>query len=73
MNALAKNSKLSPAMRKVLENLAAGRSATFGFPGGRSMSGGLSGTFVALHRRGFISINRGHITEAGLRALGEKP
>jgi len=38
--------KLTPSMRKVLENLVAGRKATCGFPGGRSVYGGLSGTFA---------------------------
>ncbi len=60
---------LTPSMRKVLENLVAGRKATCGFPGGRSVSRGLSGTFVALHRRGFLTPGTGEVTEAGRHAL----
>lgn len=61
--------KLSPSMRRVLENVLAGRRPTAGFPGGRSVSGGLSGTFVALHRRGLLALG-GEITAAGRLALG---
>ncbi|WP_054310005.1 hypothetical protein [Mesorhizobium sp. 1M-11] len=64
--------KLSPAMRKVLENLIAGRRPNHGFPGGRSVSGDLSGTYVALFRRRFIDPNTGKVTEAGRSALGDR-
>lgn len=60
--------KLTPSMRKVLENLNAGRRANDGFPGGRSVAGGLSGTMVALCRRGLIDLHY-HITDAGRAAL----
>ncbi|CAH1665452.1 conserved hypothetical protein [Hyphomicrobiales bacterium] len=59
--------RLSNTMLKVLRNIGAGRSATDGFPGGRSMSGGLSGTFVALYRRGLIRDEK--LTDAGREAL----
>lgn len=59
---------LTPTMRRVLENLAAGRRASFGLPGGRSFSGGFSGTMTALHRRGYIAAD-GRITDAGREAL----
>lgn len=61
--------KLTPSMRKVLENLSAGRRADDGFAGGRSTAGGLSGTMVGLGRRGFIDQHRA-ITDAGRAALG---
>jgi hypothetical protein len=59
--------KPTPAQRRVLENLIAGRRATFGFAPGRSMAGGLSGTFVALNRKGWTK--EGQITEAGRAAV----
>lgn len=68
---MAKAPRLSPAMRKVLENIKAGRDATHGFPGGRSTAGGLSGTFVALHRRRYLDRD-GNITAAGEVALQGK-
>lgn len=52
---MAKAYKPTPAMRRVIENLLAGRPATYGFAGGRSTSGGLTGTFAALYQRGFIA------------------
>ncbi len=66
--------KLSPAQRKVLENLAAGKD-----PGDhlRTMSdhGGFRGTMASLRRRAWVDVNG--ITDAGRAALqttgGGKP
>lgn len=63
--------KPTPTMLHVLANLVAGRPSTYGLPGGRSMSGGLSGTFVGMHRRGLLD-KRGNITDAGRAALAVK-
>ncbi|AMS41232.1 hypothetical protein AA2016_2304 [Aminobacter aminovorans] len=60
--------KLTPSMIAVLENLSAGRDAHDGFPGGRSASGGFSGTIWGLRRRGYIDL-RHNITDAGRAAL----
>lgn len=67
---LPQQKKPTPTQLHMLENLAAGREATHGFPGGRSMSGGLSGTLVSLHRRGWIE--GGKITDAGRAALRQE-
>jgi len=66
--------RLSPAQRKVLQNIAAGRAADFGFKPGRSTAGGLSGTFVALFRKGLLepgAPHPGRITEAGRAAMAK--
>lgn len=62
--------RLSITQRKVLENLVAGRRETAGFPGGRSMSGGLSGTFASLRCRNLIGAD-GQISDAGRAALAK--
>lgn len=59
--------KLTDAQRRVLENLAADRRPGFGFKEGRSTAGGLSGTFVALHKKGLIRDSK--ITAAGRLAI----
>lgn len=51
---MTKKPRITPSMRRVLENLAAGRTPTYGFASGRSTAGGLTGTFVALYSRGLI-------------------
>lgn len=56
----------SPAQRRVLENLAAGRASDFHCRT-RSDHGGLVGTILSLRKRGWID-HQGEITEAG-RAL----
>lgn len=62
--------KLTEAQRRVLQNLTAGRDATYGFAFGRSTSGGLVGTFASLRRRGLITLEYpAAITEAGRLAL----
>jgi len=63
--------KLTPSMRKVLENLNAGQRSNHGFPGGKSVSGGLSGTMTGLCRRGFIDLHY-NITDAGRAALAAR-
>lgn len=65
--------KLTEAQRRVLKNLAAGRRSDYGFKLGRSTAGGLSGTFLALRRHGFIALdaNEYRITPAGTAALEE--
>lgn len=62
-----KKPRLSDAGAKVLRNLADGRPACIGFVG-RSASGGLSGTLVALRRHGWTGSD-GEITDAGREAL----
>lgn len=57
----------SPSMVRVLENLAAGRSAWHGVSG-MSAHGGMSGTICALHRRGWLT-SRGELSAAGREAL----
>ena len=46
---------LSPTMRAVLTNLAAGKPASHGMPGGRSFAGGFGAVMLGLRRRGLIS------------------
>ena len=62
--------KLSPAMKRVLGNIAEGRHPAFGFPPGRSTAGGLSGTFPALYKRGLLGRN-GQLTAAGREAAAK--
>lgn len=65
--------KLTHAMRRVLDNLANGRSHAAGCFG-RSKFGGLTNTMLALRRRGFIAytVNSVVATQAGLDALARK-
>ena len=63
---------VSPAMRRILENLVAGR-PTLGHLRGQSAHGGAFGTVQALHRRGWIGLNEATqwvITPAGRTAIG---
>jgi hypothetical protein len=59
--------RLTISQVKVLTNAAAGRRLDYGFDGGRSVAGGLSGTYASLHRRGYLLAYA--ITEAGRLAL----
>lgn len=69
-----KREKLTDGMRRVLEDLAAGRSARHSLPPGHSAAGGFEGTLRALVKRGLISWEAHYvITDAGLAAIGWKP
>ena len=60
--------KLSPNMRRCLDNLVAGK-AIGAHCRGQAEHGGLTGTVAALHRRGLID-GEGKITDEGRQALG---
>jgi hypothetical protein len=66
---VSKPRKPSPAQLAALRNMAAGKRPGYGIYG-NSAHGGLSGTIVSLHRRGWIDTNG--ITEAGRTALRQK-
>jgi hypothetical protein len=58
-------------MRRVLEDLAAGRESRHSLRHGRSAAGGFEATLGALVRRGLIEwAVRYNITPAGLAAIG---
>lgn len=59
----------SPAMLAAMRNLAAGKRPNAGLSG-RSAHGGLSGTMVALRRRGWINAEE-RLTDAGRAALAQ--
>ncbi|MFQ1062195.1 hypothetical protein [Bordetella trematum] len=61
--------RLTQNQRRVLENLAAGRSAD-SHCFGRSAFGGLTATIASLHRSGLI--DRDGITDAGRSAISAK-
>lgn len=70
---MPKTKPLTDGMRRVLEDLAAGRSARHSLPPGRSAAGGFEATLGALQRRGFIAWETRYvITAAGRAALGVK-
>lgn len=69
MTGITKAKRVSPTQMAALRNLAAGRSMSYGMPGGQSFAGGFSGTIVSLHRNGWID-REGRITPAGRKAAG---
>lgn len=65
---MTREGRPTPAQRRVMENLEAGRPVYFGCTT-NSQWGGLSGTIVALHRRRWIDDRGEELTEAGRKAL----
>jgi len=63
---------MTPTMRQALENLADGRHAMHGMPGGRSFSGGFGRTMLALRRRGYITA-KDEITDVGRACVTPEP
>jgi len=61
--------RASPAQRAALRNLAAGRRANHGLPGGRSYAGGFDCTMRSIHRNGWVDRD-GKITSTGYLAAG---
>jgi hypothetical protein len=60
--------RITPTMRKAMQNLVAGRPMMHGMPSGRSFSGGFSATILAMKRRGYLDA-KGQITDTGRAAL----
>lgn len=68
---MAKNAKPTPAQRRVLENIQAGKPMTYGI-NGASEHGGFYATLFALHRRKWITSGaNAELTDEGRAALAK--